>query len=226
MQKELRYEEIADALDDYVRAHIDPEPELLHQVQRLTHIRLTYSRMCSGHVQGRLLKMFCQLVGAHRVLELGTFSGYSALSMAEGLTPDPVTGQCELHTIEVFDELEDFLHDVMSRAGELGQRIHLHFGDALEVIPQLEGQFDVAFIDADKRIYDQYFELILPRMRPGGLILADNTLWDGKVLDPNPKESDTQTRGLQRFNDMIAADPCVEKVILPMRDGLTMIRVK
>lgn len=226
MQKELRYEEIADALDDYVRAHIDPEPELLHQVQRLTHIRLTYSRMCSGHVQGRLLKMFCQLVGAHRVLELGTFSGYSALSMAEGLTPDPVTGQCELHTIEVFDELEDFLHDVMSRAGELGQRIHLHFGDALEVVPQLEGQFDVAFIDADKRIYDQYFELILPRMRPGGLILADNTLWDGKVLDPNPKESDTQTRGLQRFNDMIAADPRVEKVILPMRDGLTMIRVK
>lgn len=226
MQKELRYEEIADALDDYVRAHIDPEPELLHQVQRLTHIRLTYSRMCSGHVQGRLLKMFCQLVGAHRVLELGTFSGYSALSMAEGLTPDPVTGQCELHTIEVFDELEDFLHDVMSRAGELGQRIHLHFGDALEVIPQLEGQFDVAFIDADKRIYDQYFELILPRMRPGGLILADNTLWDGKVLDSNPKESDTQTRGLQRFNDMIAADPRVEKVILPMRDGLTMIRVK
>lgn len=226
MQKELRYEEIADALDDYVRAHIDPEPELLHQVQRLTHIRLTYSRMCSGHVQGRLLKMFCQLVGAHRVLELGTFSGYSALSMAEGLTPDPVTGQCELHTIEVFDELEDFLHDVMSRAGELGQRIHLHFGDALEVIPQLEGLFDVAFIDADKRIYDQYFELILPRMRPGGLILADNTLWDGKVLDPNPKESDTQTRGLQRFNDMIAADPRVEKVILPMRDGLTMIRVK
>lgn len=226
MQKELRYEEIADALDDYVRAHIDPEPELLHQVQRLTHIRLTYSRMCSGHVQGRLLKIFCQLVGAHRVLELGTFSGYSALSMAEGLTPDPVTGQCELHTIEVFDELEDFLHDVMSRAGELGQRIHLHFGDALEVIPQLEGQFDVAFIDADKRIYDLYFELILPRMRPGGLILADNTLWDGKVLDPNPKESDTQTRGLQRFNDMIAADPRVEKVILPMRDGLTMIRVK
>lgn len=226
MQKELRYEEIADALDDYVRAHIDPEPELLHQVQRLTHIRLTYSRMCSGHVQGRLLKMFCQLVGAHRVLELGTFSGYSALSMAEGLTPDPLTGECELHTIEVFDELEDFLRDVMERAGELGRRIHLHFGDALEVIPQLEGQFDVAFIDADKRIYDQYFELILPRMRPGGLILADNTLWDGKVLDPNPKESDTQTRGLQRFNDMIAADPRVEKVILPMRDGLTMIRVK
>ncbi len=226
MQRELRYEEIADALDDYVRAHIDTEPELLHQVQRLTHIHLTYPRMCSGHLQGRLLKMLCKMTQAHRVLELGTFSGYSALSMAEGLTPDPETGQCELHTIEVFDELEDFLTDIMQRAGELGERIHLHFGDALQIVPQLDGLFDVAFIDADKRIYDQYYELILPKMRPGGLILADNTLWDGKVLDPNPKESDTQTRGLQRFNDMIAADPRVEKVILPMRDGLTMIMKK
>lgn len=226
MQRELRYEEIADALDDYVRAHIDAEPELLHQVQRLTHIHLTYPRMCSGHLQGRLLKMLCKMTQAHRVLELGTFSGYSALSMAEGLTPDPETGQCELHTIEVFDELEDFLTDIMKRAGELGERIHLHFGDALQIVPQLDGLFDVAFIDADKRIYDQYYELILPKMRPGGLILADNTLWDGKVLDPNPKESDTQTRGLQRFNDIIAADPRVEKVILPMRDGLTMIMKK
>lgn len=226
MQRELRYEEIADALDDYVRAHIDAEPKLLHQVQRLTHIHLTYPRMCSGHLQGRLLKMLCKMTQAHRVLELGTFSGYSALSMAEGLTPDPETGQCELHTIEVFDELEDFLTDIMKRAGELGERIHLHFGDALQIVPQLDGLFDVAFIDADKRIYDQYYELILPKMRPGGLILADNTLWDGKVLDPNPKESDTQTRGLQRFNDIIAADPRVEKVILPMRDGLTMIMKK
>ena len=226
MQRELRYEEIADALDDYVRAHIDAEPELLHQVQRLTHIHLTYPRMCSGHLQGRLLKMLCKMTQAHRVLELGTFSGYSALSMAEGLTPDPETGQCELHTIEVFDELEDFLTDIMKRAGELGERIHLHFGDALQIVPQLDGLFDVAFIDADKRIYDQYYELILPKMRPGGLILADNTLWDGKVLDPNPKESDTQTRGLQRFNDIIAADTRVEKVILPMRDGLTMIMKK
>ena len=226
MQKELRYEEIADALDDYVRAHIDPEPELLHQVQRLTHIHLTYPRMCSGHVQGRLLKMLCRLTNAHRVLELGTFSGYSALSMAEGLTPDPATGVCELHTIEVFDELEDFLRDVMQRAGDLGKLIHLHFGDALQIIPQIEGEFDLVFIDADKRIYDQYYEMILPRVRRGGLILADNTLWDGKVLDPSPKESDTQTRGLQRFNDLVSNDPRVEKVILPMRDGLTLITKK
>lgn len=222
----MNYEETEDALDQYVRAHIDPEPELLHQVTRLTHLRLTYPRMCSGHVQGRLLKMLCQLTNAHRILELGTFSGYSALSMAEALTPDPDTGTCELHTIEVFDELEDFLRDVMQRAGQLGERIRLHFGDALQIIPQLGGQFDVAFIDADKRIYDQYFELILPLMRPGGLIIADNTLWDGKVLDPHPRESDTQTLGLQRFNDMIAHDSRVEKVILPMRDGLSLIRVK
>ena len=254
MQRELRYEEIEDALDEYVRAHIDPEPELLHQVQRLTHLRLTYSRMCSGHLQGRLLKMLCQLVDAHRVLELGTFSGYSALSMAEGMTPDPATGVCELHTIEVFDELEDFLHDVMAKAGELGRRVHLHFGDAVELLGQpsmdaegnmdaggdaddrdetkagdhrwAEGPWDLVFIDADKREYDRYYELVLPHVRPGGLIVADNTQWHGKVLDPAPKESDTQTRGLQRFNDLIAHDTRVEKVILPMRDGLTLIRVK
>lgn len=253
MQKELRYEEIADALDEYVRAHIDPEPALLHQVQRLTHLRLTYPRMCSGHLQGRLLKMLCQMVNAHRILELGTYSGYSALSMAEGLTPDPVTGIEELHTIEVFDEIEDFLRDVMSRAGDLGKKIHLHFGDAISLIPEIsyqlivnsydaEGEhltnnfrtnnlklhpvWDVVFIDADKRCYNEYYDLVLPYVRSGGLIIADNTLWDGKVLDPNPKESDTQTRGLQAFNDRIAQDTRVEKVILPMRDGLTIIRVK
>lgn len=234
MQKELRYEEIADALDEYVRSHIDPEPELLHQVQRLTHLRLTYPRMCSGHLQGRLLKMLCQMVNAHRILELGTYSGYSALSMAEGLTPDPVTGIEELHTIEVFDEIEDFLRDVMERAGELGKKIHLHFGDAISLIPELseerrvkrEESWDVVFIDADKRCYNEYYDLVLPYVRPGGLIIADNTLWDGKVLDPDPKESDTQTRGLQRFNDRIAKDTRVEKVILPMRDGLTIIMKK
>lgn len=230
MQNELRYEEIADALDEYVRAHIDPEPELLHQVQRLTHLRLTYPRMCSGHLQGRLLKMLCQLTQAHRILELGTFSGYSALSMAEGLTPDPETGCYELHTIEVFDELEDFLRDIIQRAGSLGEHIHLHFGDALTILPTLKPsdgrQWDVVFIDADKRIYDQYFELILPHVRPGGLIIADNTLWDGKVLNPHPRESDTQTIGLQRFSDLLAKDERVEKVILPMRDGLTLVRVK
>lgn len=224
MEKELRYEELASTLDEYVLKHIDAEPELLHQVQRLTHLRLTYSRMCSGHLQGRILKMLCNLVNAHNILELGTFSGYSALSMAEALTPDPVTGKAELHTIEIFDELEDFINDVFSRS-EHRDKLHLHIGDALEIIPTLENTWDVCFIDADKRLYNEYYDLVLPRMRKGGLIIADNTLWDGKVLDPNPKESDLQTRGLQAFNDRIAADPRVEKVILPMRDGLTMIRV-
>jgi len=233
----LTYEELDSALDAYVRDHIDPEPELLHTVQRLTHLRLTYPRMCSGHLQGRLLKMLCQLANAHYILELGTFSGYSALSMAEALTPDPATNLRELHTIEVFDELEDFLLNIMQRAGELGRRIHLHFGDALQLIQPIADElrrrrglsadapvWDVAFIDADKRIYDQYYELLLPLIRPGGLIIADNTLWDGKVLDPHPKESDTQTRGLQRFNDLLAHDTRVEKVILPMRDGITLIK--
>lgn len=224
MEKELRYEETQSALDEYVLSHIDAEPELLHQVQRLTHLRLTYSRMCSGHLQGRMLKMFCNMVNAHNVLELGTFSGYSALSMAEALTPDPETGKCELHTIEIFDEIEDFIRDVFSRS-ENAHKLHLHIGDALEIIPTLPNTWDVCFIDADKRLYNEYYDLVLPRMRKGGLIIADNTLWDGKVLDPTPKESDLQTRGLQAFNNRIAADPRVEKVILPMRDGLTLIRV-
>jgi len=225
----MNYEETEDALDAYVRAHIDAEPDYLHQVQRLTHLRLTYTRMCSGHIQGRLLKMLCELAGAHQILELGTFSGYSALSMAEALTPDPADGRAELHTIEVFDELEDFEREMFAKAGDVGKRVHLHVGDALELIPQVSDEagkpWDVCFIDADKRIYDQYYELVLPRMRKGGLIICDNTLWAGKVLDPNPKESDTQTRGLQRFNNLIAADNRVEKVILPMRDGLTLLRV-
>ncbi len=225
----MNYEETADALDEYVLRHIDPEPEVLHRVQRLTHVRLTYTRMCSGHLQGRMLKMLCELAQAHCILELGTFSGYSALSMAEALTPDPKTGREALHTIEVFDELEDFIRENLAAAGTVGEKVHLHLGDALELIPRVSeevGQpWDVCFIDADKRCYLEYYEKVLPYMRPGGLILADNTLWDGKVLEEHPKESDLQTRGLQRFNDFIAQDQRVEKVILPMRDGLTMIRV-
>lgn len=226
----MNYEETADALDEYVLRHIDPEPEVLHRVQRLTHVRLTYTRMCSGHLQGRMLKMLCELAQAHCILELGTFSGYSALSMAEALTPDPKTGREALHTIEVFDELEDFIRENLAAAGTVGEKVHLHLGDALELIPKVSEEvdqpWDVCFIDADKRCYLEYYEKVLPYMRPGGLILADNTLWDGKVLEEHPKESDLQTRGLQRFNDFIAQDQRVEKVILPMRDGLTMIRVK
>lgn len=184
--------------------------------------------MCSGHLQGRMLKMLCSLVNAHRILELGTFSGYSAISMAEALTPDPETGEEALHTIEVFDELEDFILENLQSAGTLGNKIHLHLGDALQLIPTISKEvgkpWDVCFIDADKRHYKEYYELVLPYMRTGGLILADNTLWDGKVLDNHPKASDLQTQGLQFFNDFVANDTRIEKVILPMRDGLTIIR--
>ena len=224
----MNYEETADSLDEYVLHHIDPEPEVLHQVQRLTHLRLTYTRMCSGHLQGRMLKMLCSLAQAHRILELGTFSGYSAISMAEALTPDPDNGEEVLHTIEVFDELEDFIHENLQRAGTLGQKIRLHLGDALSLIPtvsqEVQKPWDVCFIDADKRYYQAYYETVLPFVRSGGLIIADNTLWDGKFLEEHPKESDLQTRSLQRFNNSLATDRRVEKVILPMRDGLTLIR--
>lgn len=222
----MQYEETADALHDYILRHIDPEPAWLHRIDRLTHLRTAYPRMCSGHLQGRLLRMLCALVGAHRVLEVGTFSGYSALSMAEAVTPDPATGAPGVvHTIEVFDEMEDFLREALALS-PVGDRVQLHLGDALSVIPTLgDAPFDVAFIDADKRAYCEYYEMIVPRMRRGGLIIADNTLWGGKVAT-TAKPSDTQCQGLQAFNDRVAADPRVECVILPLRDGLTLIRVR
>ena len=239
----VRYSDADALVDEYILAHIDAEPEALREVQRLTHLRLTYPQMCSGHLQGRLLKMLCALTGARRVLELGTFSGYSALAMAEALaetygssTEAPGTTpeqQCRtaagrgarVDTIEVFDEMEDFLHHVFSTT-HLGELIHLHIGDACDILPTLgDAPYDVCLIDADKRRYVDYYRLVLPLMRPGGLILADNTLWDGKVVRP-VKESDTQTRGVMAFNDLVASDPRVEKVLLPLRDGLTLIRKK
>lgn len=207
-------------IDRYIENHSQPEPEYLAEVVRETHLQMINPRMMSGHLQGRLLKMLVQLSGAHRIIEIGTFSGYSALCMAEGLPNDG-----ELYTIEIDDEQEDFIQSQLDRV-EWGGRVHLCIGDGLEVIPKLEGEFDMAFIDADKRLYQQYFELLLPRMRRGGLILADNTLWDGKVLIEKPHSNDYQTIAIKEFNDRLAIDDRVEKIILPMRDGLTMMRVK
>lgn len=164
--------------------------------------------------------MLVQLTQARRIVEIGTFSGYAALCMAEGLPPDG-----ELHTIEIDDEQEDFIRRQLARAPH-GSRITLHIGNAEKVIPTLSAPFDIAFIDADKRCYQTYYQLLLPMMRPGGIILADNTLWDGKVLDPTPAHNDHQTIAIKAFNDTIAADSRVEKIILPLRDGLTIIRVK
>lgn len=205
-------------IDEYILQHIDAEGDYLHALWRDTQLRLSYGQMASGHLQGRLLKMLIQMTKPRRVLELGTFSGYSALSMAEGLDEG-----AELHTFEIFDENEDFLRQWFE-GSPYADRIHLHIGDALELLPQMPGQWDFAFIDADKREYVAYYDMVLPLMRPGGYIVADNTLWYGRVVE-EARESDVQTRGVQAFNDLVASDPRVEKVILPLRDGLTIIRV-
>ena len=206
-------------LDDYIAAHIDPEPPALHALWRRTYARHVYPRMCSGHAQGRILRMLSALTRPRRAVELGTFTGYSALCLAEGMPADG-----ELHTIEIDDEMEPELEELFA-APHPGARIVLHTGDALDVLPQLPAPWDLAFIDANKRCYVQYYELLVPRMSPGGIILTDNTLWSGKILHPD-RERDPQTRGLLEFNDRVATDPRVERVILPLRDGLTLIRVK
>ncbi len=207
-------------LDDYILRHIDAEGELLHALWRDTQLRLSYGQMASGHLQGRLLKMLVQMTKPLRVLELGTFSGYSALCMSEGLLPE-----AELHTIEIFDEMEDFIRSWFARSPHASQ-LHLHIGNALDIIPTLPTPWDLVFIDADKRQYVEYYHMIVPLMKPGGFIIADNTLWYGHVLEEHPRKSDLQTLGVQAFNDIVASDPRVEKVILPLRDGLTLIRVK
>ena len=205
------------SLDDYILSHIDPEGEYLHALWRDTQLKLSYGQMASGHLQGRLLKMLVEMIRPRRVIELGTFSGYSALSMAEGLPEG-----AELHTIEVYDENEDFLRRWID-GSPWADRIHLHIGDALDIIPTLGDRWDLAFVDADKREYVKYYEMLLPRMNPGGFILADNTLWYDRITE-EARASDLQTRGLQEFNDLVASDPRVEKVILPLRDGLSIIR--
>ena len=209
--------EETEALDDYILAHIDAEPEHLHKLDRDTHLRLLYPRMCSGHLQGRMLKMFVRMIRPKRVLELGTFSGYSAQCMAEGLLDD----DAHIHTIEIDDELEDFLTEHFAES-PVGNRISLHIGDANDILPHINQKFDLVFIDANKRQYVEYYNLVMPHLAPGGFIIADNTLWYGKVAEQLPK-MDAQTQGIIDFNNRVAADPRVEKVIVPLRDGLTII---
>ncbi len=206
-------------LDEYITKHIDKEGEYLHQLWRATQMKLSYGQMASGHLQGRLLKMLVRMIRPQRILELGMFSGYSALSMAEGLEEG-----AELHTFEIFDEIEDFTRPWIE-GSPYGKYIHIHIGDALDLVPQMDVTWDMAFIDADKREYVQYYQMILPRLRKGGYILADNTLWYGRITQ-EARQSDLQTLGLQKFNDTVAQDDRVEKVILPLRDGLTIIRKK
>lgn len=204
-----------DNLEKYILAHIDSEPDYLKKLVRDTNLYTLKPRMLSGHLQGRMLKMFCSMMSAKRILEIGTFTGYSALCMAESL---PNEG--ELHTIEINDEMEEFLLRLFETNG-FSSKIKLHIGDASQIIPTLDGMFDVVFMDGNKRHYVQYYDVVFPKLREGGLIIADNTLWDGHVLEDS---SDAQTVGIQKFNDLIMSDERVEKVIVPVRDGMTLIK--
>lgn len=205
-----------DALDDYIRAHTTPERPELYRLWRATNTQLVRGRMASGHVQGQLLRMLVGMVRPRRILEVGTFSGYSALAMAAALPPGG-----ELYTFEVNDEMEDFARGWFD-ASPYGSRIRFTVGDALTLVPALGLDFDFVFIDGDKRQYADYYAMAKHHLAPGGYIVADNTLWDGHVVDP-AYDRDAQTQGIRRFNDVVVADSEVECVILPLRDGLTLI---
>lgn len=205
-----------DALDDYIRAHTTSERPELYRLWRATNTQLVRGRMASGHVQGQLLRMLVGMVRPRRILEVGTFSGYSALAMAAALPPGG-----ELYTFEVNDEMEDFARGRFD-ASPYGSRIRFTVGDALTLVPALGLDFDFVFIDGDKRQYADYYAMAKHHLAPGGYIVADNTLWDGHVVDP-AYDRDAQTQGIRRFNDVVVADSEVECVILPLRDGLTLI---
>ncbi len=203
-------------IDEYILQHIDKESDYLHRLWRATQLHLLYGRMASGHLQGRLLKMLVGMVRPKQVLEIGTYSGYSGLCIAEGL---PEGGH--LHTVEINDEQEDFTLPWF-QGSPYKDKITMHIGDALEVVPKLGLRFDMAFIDGDKRKYVEYYEMVMKHLNVGGYILADNTLWDGHVVEEETK--DAQTEGIRQFNDHVAEDDRVEKVMLPLRDGLTIIK--
>ena len=198
--------------------HIDDEPEALARIDHDTHVQNYYWHMCSGHLQGRLIKMLTSMIKPRRVLELGTFSGYSALCLAEGLSSD----DCLIDTIEIHDEQEDFIREHLALSS-LAKRIRLHIGDARDIVPTLGERYDLVFIDANKRQYVEYYDLVMDYLNPGGYIIADNTLWAGKVVDPKAQR-EAQTRGIMAFNDHVKQDTRVERVIIPLRDGLTLIR--
>lgn len=211
----MTYEE---RLEEYILQHTTPESPLRKRLWREAHVRLLRARMLSGHLQGNFLQMLCRLKGAKCVLELGTYTGYAAHCLAEALGEGG-----EVHTIESDDEMEDFIRSFIDEA-PYKERIHLHLGDALTLLPSLlqRYSFDLVYIDANKREYLEYYELILPHLPSGALILADNTLWDGKVIE-EPAPTDAQTQSILRFNDYVQRDPRVENLILPLRDGLSLI---
>jgi caffeoyl-CoA O-methyltransferase len=209
---------ISEELEDYVAQHTEDEPELLAALNKETYQKIFQSRMLSGHLQGRVLSMLSKLVRPKKILEIGTFTGYATLCLAEGLTDDGT-----IDTIDNNEELYDFQKKYFDRSPWSGQIIQ-HLGNALDIIPTLDKNYDLVFIDADKANYPDYFEMIVPKMNKGGIILSDNVLWSGKVLEP-VKQNDRSTQILIEYNKMLKEDPRVETVLLPLRDGLTVSRV-
>lgn len=206
------------ALQQYIGNHIDEEPALLQELQRQAHLTLLNPRMLSGHVQGRILKMFMLMIQPQRVLEIGTYTGYSALCIAEGLAEN-----AQLDTIEINDELQSKIQSFFNKS-EHGAKITLHIGDAETIIPQFSYNFDAIFIDGNKRHYVEYYELCMQKLNIGGYIFADNTLWDGHVIDKEISANDHQTLGILAFNTHVKNDARVQTVILPIRDGITILR--
>ena len=209
---------ISQDLEDYIEQHSQNEPELLVQLNRETYQKVLQPRMLSGHFQGRVLSMLSKLIRPISILEIGTYTGYSALCLCEGMQENGV-----LHTIDIKEELVDFQRKYFDKS-VWGNQIHQHLGGALDIIPTLDSKFDLVFIDADKENYIHYFHLIVPMMNKGGIILSDNVLWSGKVLE-EVKEGDLTTKILLEYNQLLKNDPRVETVLLPIRDGLSVSRV-
>ncbi len=205
-------------LERYIEQHSEAEPPLLAELRRVTHLRVMRPRMLSGNIQAQFLKMLCRLMGAKRVLEIGTYTGYTAISLASALPKDGV-----VVTIDCNDEIEEIARSFFAKS-ELEAKIDFRIGEACQIIPELEEMFDLVFIDADKREYADYYEQVFDKVRPGGMIVADDVLWDGKVAEE--RHTDAQTQGILRFNERVAADVRVEKLMLPLRHGLTLIRKK
>ena len=206
-------------IEKYILDHSDPEGDYLYRLYRATNIHLLHGRMASGHLQGRVLKMLVRMIRPKNILEIGTFSGYSAICLAEGLEEGGM-----VYTFEINDEQEDFTRPWIEQSA-VADKIRFIIGDAMTEAPKLGVQFDMAFVDGDKRTYMESYEMVLSLLRPGGFILADNTLWDGHVVD-HAYDKDKQTHGIEAFNDFVAYDPRVERVMLPLRDGLTLIYKK
>lgn len=209
---------LSDELKSYLESSCDPESDLLKQIDRETHLKVSLPRMLSGHYQGRVLSMLSKMICPRRILEVGTFTGYATLCLAEGLTEDGI-----LHTIDINAELEDMVRASFAKS-DLGLKIKYHIGNALEIIPNLNEIFDLIFIDADKKNNESYYNLTIDKLRSGGLIIVDNVLWSGKVIDD--KKTDSATTLISNFNEMVSADQRVEKLILPVRDGIYIIRKK